>query len=286
MGDLSLLASIQQHWQSQGWAPSTLASFRMEGPDLDAVLDGALGADTGDDDDDQGDEPAAKAAEKPVDTPDPFDTDATTFDRKYVEKLREENAKYRTERNQLRDEHGRFVTAFDGLDPELRDTFLQLPQAYRNDPVATARWMREQAEAILNGETDEPPAEKPLTRAEYDKLRQEERIAQDAQSILAQVTDLGYKPDSYEGRAFLAFALEQHGGDIAAAHTAVEAEKAATRKQAVDEYLNDKKVDARNTPSPVTGGSGTLGDKAPAINNINDAAKALKGNLDALFGGK
>jgi hypothetical protein len=225
--------------------------------------------------------PPAPTGDAPTD--DPFDKGADSFDRAYVEKLRQESARYRTEAKT-------FKEAFDGLDQGDQQAFLELAQLYKTDPNAAGKWMRENGDALLAaiGGSEEPPIptgddDKPLTRAELNKiLADQERSRTESaavQSVNQQVTELGLDPASHAGKALMLRALDEHDGDIAAAHKAITDEQAAAKKAAIDEYLAGKAAGA-DTPTPVIG-SGAAGeaDKKPA--NVTEATQMLLARLNA-----
>lgn len=202
---------------------------------------------------------------------------------KEVKDLRKEAGTYRTERNQARDDLGRYTSAFDGVDDSDRGLFLELVGLYKSDPAEAARWMKQNAEHLLESVPAaaeiEDERNRPLTRAEYEQLREAEQIDQLRVQVLQQVRDLGYDPEATGGKVLMQVALEQHGGDLEAAHQALTAEKEAERAKWIEEYVNGKKGDA-NAPAPVTGG-GAAGAKGPEIKSVKDAGKAVEAWLEA-----
>lgn len=253
----------------------------MDGPDIDSIIDAGLAG--------EGDAPAESVAAPEAAAPeapaapagDPFETGADTFDRAYVEKLRQESARYRTERNQ-------FTDAFEGYEDADRGVLLDLARTLRTDPTAAAEWMREQAEAILQGQQPPPAEQQPgeyLTRdqlrAEYDRLRNEERATEQrnrsVEAINTTVKELGYDPNGFDGMAFMAYAMQHHPGDLKAAHEAVSAMKTAERQTAIDEYLNGKKAAAEGGVQPVhSGGAPVAAGQTPKTNaEMRAAAEAM-----------
>ncbi len=141
--------------------------------------------------------PADTSASTPapgVPTPDdPAQQD--TFDRAYVEKLRQESAGYRT-RAKTYDE------AFDGFDDESREVFLGLAKDLVNSPEAAARRMIEVSKQLLGEDFDSaltgpPPA---LTREDAERLWAEKEAARGQEDAIRAVQnearELGYKDDT------------------------------------------------------------------------------------------
>lgn len=207
---------------------------------------------------------------------DPFDDPATDhFPRTYVENLRRESQGYREKFVPYRD-------AFEGYDDADRDVWLQAVRGFRDDPVGVARWMREQADAILAGDGQQQPAQgagagagadadaadRPVTVADLERFYADrERAQAEAQveadrqkaeaeaatAIRTEAEQLGYKPDTRAFRFLLNAAFHEFGGDLKAAHAALEADK----KGHVDSFLAGRRGDADHTahPVPPTGGT-------------------------------
>lgn len=247
----------------------------MADTDINAVLDKIEGAGGADD---------TAAATDVVD--DDLGT-RDTFDRAYVEKLRRENAGYRTDAKTARDELGRFTGAFEGVDDGLRDTILGLPKALANDPKGTAAWLKDQAEQILAADVVDDPREgttdeeRPLTRKEVDKIlaERDQAAAVEAQVgvLRREVEGLGIKWDSEQATAIMAIASSHTGGDITKAHELIKGWGAA----AVEGFVDGKKADAEKTVQP-TGVGNSVTDPEKKISNTNDAKHALNEHLKAL----
>lgn len=211
-------------------------------------------------------EPAAEPAAPEVD---PFDDTATDkFDRSYVEKLRAENAKHRTAAKSYSD-------VFERFDEPSRDVLLDLARTIADDPAAGAARMKELA-ALLEGTPaaepePDPNADKPLTRAEYDKIEADKATkaadAAEQAKIGAEVEGLGYTLGTREHFTLLWEASHNHKGDLPAAHKALEAE----RQGNIDAFLEQKRKDAEGTPTAGSGGG------APAHDSpIKDFASARR----------
>lgn len=183
----------------------------------------------------------------PAETTDLFDNpEVQTFERPYVEDIRKEAARYRTEAKP-------FKEAFDGYTDEVRDAWLNVVNLAKSDESAAAQQLRELADAIAppvegaeddeDAGTDEPQY---LTKEQYEELRQQEQAeaaqAEQLQKLNTELTELGYtipkdgEPPSIELAELMWFAQFKTGNDIKAAHEQVEA-----RKQAViDSYVQGK----------------------------------------------
>lgn len=256
---------------------------------LDSIIDAGLAAGDG--------EPAAPATESTAtpeaaqpapapaaqDTTEPEGDDDSRFGEHaaYIKQLRQESAKYRTERNELVEQYGK---RFEGLAPEDANLFLEVVEAYKTDPAAAARWMEENAQALrarlgpdaAAAVQQQADADKPLTRAEVERIMAEREQAAQQQAAVAavnkQVTDLGIDPASYAGKALMLRAIEDHKGDIAAAHAAMQAERDALAKEAVAAFLADKERTADTTAGvvPQAGASGQAERKAKSAKEAGE----------------
>jgi len=199
----------------------------------------------------------------------PAGTDQDTFDRAYVEKLRQESAGYRT-RAKTYDE------AFDGFDDESRDVFLGLARDLVNSPESAARRMIEVSRQLLGEDFDSaltgpPPA---LTREDAERLWAEKEAARGQEDAIRAVQnearELGYKDDTPDMSELFWFASNQTGGDLKAAHEKVEARKQA----AIDEFLEKKRAAGESFTTPTTAGITAGGDGEPAHTFAEARARA------------
>lgn len=287
MADPSLLETIRRHWHTQGWQPDTLNLFRMEGegegvPTVDSIMDREFAAE------DSGGAPAEPVAAPEAAAPaapaapaggEP-QGDPEVFTRDYVEQLRRESARYRTERNQ-------FADAFEGYEEADRGVLLDLARTLRTDPQAAAEWMREQAEAILAGQQQLEPQGNgeyltpEQAQAMWQRMRNEERAAEEKARSVEQINntvrELGYDPNGFDGMAFMAYAMQHHPGDLKAAHDAVSAMKTQERQKAIDEFVNGKKQSADGAVQPVhSGGAPVPAGQTPKTSaEMRAAAEAM-----------
>lgn len=247
-------------------------------PELDAILEGAEipgepapAADLA---------PAPEAVAEPTAPELPADpsSDPDWFDRKYVEELRQENARYR-QRAQT------FEQAFDGYEEEDRQFLLGVAQGLRSeDPATRARaavLMQQAADGVLGstGGFDEPEPQY-LTEAQLTAIldsREAKRIEQDTvRSLFDQAKALGYNVDD-DGDAdtlVLMGLTHKHGGDINAAHQALEARK----QQIIDAYLASKTAEAEGSPTLAP----PMGTAPSGENRITTFSQASQALLDSL----
>lgn len=206
--------------------------------------------------------PATPAAPAPAAPPagadtDPFD-DATVdkFDRAYVEKLRREAAEHRTAAKTYQD-------AFSKYPDEARSAMLEIVQGLISDDqdtvMGTATQLRELAAQLLGEELNPDDPDRPLTKADYDRIQQEQKARADeeraVQDVLSEAKGLGYEPETAGAADLLWRAVNVHNGDLKAADAAIKAERQAV----IDEYVKSVQEGSVKFP-PVTG---NVGDGAP-----------------------
>jgi hypothetical protein len=162
---------------------------------------------------------------------DPFESGADSFDRQYVEKLRKESASYRTKAK----EYEPLAQTFEPYGEEDRKVWAEAMRLFAEDPKAGAEYLDKIAKAVMSGyeqeqaEQQEPITDendRPLTRAEYTQLREQERLQaeQDAEvsRIEREAVDLGYDTKSDEYTYLLTVASRLPSGSIAEAHSKIE----------------------------------------------------------------
>jgi hypothetical protein len=199
--------------------------------------------------------PPPGAAEGTDDVFAELNPDEKVFNRGKVEALRSEGAKYRTERNELRDRYepfNDFVEVLADSTPDDRDAWLELMTDFRDDPVRAAPRFQAVAEAILaeagqtaapqvtstepladpaqNGEGVDPAQMTPEAMREFIAGELSKRETErDQQAAVRQIFDkmetAGYPPQSAKGQAVLWLANNgDTKGDIDASIKAYEAE--------------------------------------------------------------
>lgn len=192
--------------------------------------------------------PAATAADLALDHPETPEAPASeapaqpdTFDRAYVEELRQESANYRTQAKP-------FKEAFEGVDDADRDIFLGLVNLYRSDPAAAAKEMLRLGQGLIGedapAEADAPTGDPQyMTRADYEALKRQEAVEAAATQIERDAKALGYERGTPE-YAYLLSAAQTRGGDLQAAHAYVQEREQA----AIQRYIAAKTAEAQNAP--------------------------------------
>lgn len=199
-----------------------------------------------------------------------------TFDRAYVEKLRQEAAGHRTRAKQ-------YEEAFEGYSPEQQQYLFKLVRGL-NDPnaqKATAAEWKEIAEKILNADGptlpngDPDPDAQPLTRKEWEKL-QEERESKNSQAqaikeIEREAAELGFPPappgDTDGIRYSMLLSAAQHpevAGDLKKAAERVK----AYEKSVIDAHASSLQQNAERFPG-TAGTAPNTGAQAPATERPN-----------------
>lgn len=189
------------------------------------------------------------------------DGEGDTFDRAYVEKLRDEAARYRVTAKEREEALGRFTSAFDGADDQIVDAFLEMASTLGKDPKAGARELVSLARNLTGEEfesllTDD---DRPLTAAEVEarttklleerEARQREKAALDA--VLSEARELGYEDGTFDNAALFWFAHQQTDGDLKKADAALK----EYRQSIIDSHIAQVKEANQGYP-PVAGGKG------------------------------
>lgn len=182
-------------------------------------------------------EPKPNEVVTPEGTPTP---DPDTFDRAYVEKLRDEAASHRVKNKTFED-------AFAGYEPEQVEYLLNITRGLR-DPkqqLAAAKELKEVITSIYEArglDPFDPDSEpKPLTQEDIDARFDQERIAREQESIVAgirkEVADLGYTEGSLDHFALLRAAELTDDGSIVKADEKVKAWKQGI----IDEFVKNQR---------------------------------------------
>lgn len=251
---------------------------------------------------------AVETAGIPVETP-AAESEATDSDLKsrlsesdysYVQKLREEAAGYRTERNHYTD-------AFDGFDGETSDAFLEAVKLIKDDPAQAHAVFKELSDALADAagiskseakeivqdavdaqESDD--SETPLTAsqleeylAQRDTKKQEDAVATQAKAeIDEKIEALGYKPGTVKYNNLLFYATQETEGLPVDKLQAAHAKIASDTQAVIDEYLANQ--NASNSAFPPQSDGGAATDQASdKPKSIKSGAKAARAALDAAF---
>jgi hypothetical protein len=268
-----LLADTQALFAASGWDLDDF-DFRMEGDGAAAPAADGAGAPPAD-------PPAAPPAADGGES-DPFDNPAAdSFPRAYVEKLRQEAAERRTALKKYEDTFSPYS------EPE-RDVWNQLISITAQDPAKGAEMMLDLHHRLMGtgdyaDEGPDPTAtlgdgkskldddlDKPMTKKELEEYLQEQARKADEETRVKAVTDeavsLGYKPGTHQYVALLRRALDDHNGDLKAAHAAFEADK----QKVIDEFIAQQAALGNSYPK-LSGAGG-----APPADPTGGAPKDFK----------
>lgn len=185
---------------------------------------------------------------------DPFESEEVqSFDRSYVQKLRQEAAAHRTAKQT-------YEKAFEGWTPDDREVWLDTIQLSVQNPQAAAERLRQIAGLLSPEEVAELEAETQkgnegseepefMTKAEFERRYKEERETDEVERQVRIIQDeaqlLGYKVGSSDYFELMWHANNETNGDLNKAHEAVEAK----RQKIIDEYLEQKR---NQSSGPVT----------------------------------
>ncbi len=247
-----------------------------------AVADGAPPAGDGSDGS-QSTDPAAGQTQEPE-----------TFKREYVEELRRENARHRTTAKELEDRVKEYDSAFSAYTPEERAVLLDITRQL-SDPAtqpAVAKRLQAIADNILKGGDipkrptgEEDPNQKPLTRAEWERLQQERDQEQQVNQLLDEVESLGYKPGTPDHAAFMAILMEPDvAGVVSKAQEKMNERKQAERQAIIDEYVKSVQEGKERWPGSNTGALPGFQPPAETPKTPREATKAAMAALAARAG--
>lgn len=222
---------------------------------------------------------------------DPFDdAKVESFDRKYVESLRQEAADRRTR-------HQPYEQAFNAWTEDDRSVWLESVALAAQDPVKGAERLREIAESLSPSQARElglepskgqgevkdlDPDSKYLTNDQLDERLKRERLEQETATqltlIKAQAKDMGYEDGSEEYWRLMWVANNVTKGDLSAADKHMKDE----RQKIVDDFIAEKRAQAENNPLNPQGRGGR---QENPIKNFKDARGAVEARLEAARGG-
>lgn len=214
---------------------------------------------------------------------DPFDTGADTFDRQYVERLRKESGNYRTKAK----EYEGYAKSFEAYGDEDRAVWTEAMRRFNEDPKSGAEYLDAIAKSVLaeyQDKADEPITDendKPLTLAEYQSLREQERAAAEQAAEVSRIESeaktLGYDPTSDEYTYLLTVASRLKSGSLEEAHAKIE----AAYDKRVEKRLAEMKAEAAGSPTAPNAGSGAQPSGERQLKTWADAERASKARLEA-----
>lgn len=226
--------------------------------------------------------PAADAAPES----DPFDTGADSFDRSYVERLRKESASYRTKAKEYED----YAKHFEPYNDDDRAVWQEAMRRFNEDPKQGAEYLDAIAKAVLAEYQEQQDADaapitdendKPLTRAEYARLREEERVAaeqaKEVERIESEAKALGYEPTSDEYTYLLTVASRLSSGSLEEAHAKIE----AAHKARVEAEIARMAAEAAGSPTAPNPGAGNAPSGERSLKTWEDADRAARARLEA-----
>ena len=210
-----------------------------------------------------------------------------TFDRSYVEKLRDEAARYRTKAKEYEDN-------FDGWDPEDKALFLSLSKDLLSSDKTAAAEAAKKLRSVSDRVAQELGAieeelERPLTKSEMESYlaeKDKERAGQEAiNRILTESESLGYEKGTkaFADLIWTAQNVPEAQGQIAKAHEIISAQVATFEQAAIDKYLAGKQGQADAFPKTPSDGAAP-GTTSEAPKSWKEAKAAVQAKLAAQVG--
>ena len=234
----------------------------------------------------------APAAEPAAET-DLFDSGADSFPRDYVEKLRRENADYRTKYAPYRD-------TFADVDPNVQEYLLDLNRTLIQDPKAAVAELRDLLKSLdpdsaeakaVEATLDEIPEDKPLTIKEWRSIQDKEAEKAKSESDVANIyneaksLDSSYDKDTDDFgdlASLLYIASHKTGGDLQKAHELRAERFNAVVDAEVGRRLEEIRSGARKwAPVQTTGTSPTEEPDTPKT--FADARKRAQARMERIF---
>jgi hypothetical protein len=196
--------------------------------------------------------------------------DQTSFDRGYVEKLRREGQRYRTDAQQREAELGRYNDVFGVYEDADRQAWMHLASTWAVDPKRAAEDMQRIAQSVLeeqqagggtggNGDGGDDGGDGSglnvpgLTAEQVRQIVAEERATADRSTaereaidgVHKEMRDGGYDPETPEGFMVLYHAAHTTSGDV---KKAIEMQD-AYKQSIIDSYVEGQKNKPATSPS-------------------------------------
>lgn len=223
----------------------------------------------------ENDEPLAPEA---TEEPEP---QGDVFDRKYVEKLRRENASYRERAK-------KYESVFEGYEEGAVEEWKSMISTFRQDPKSVAEQMKSLGEQILEqftpAEQEEiqealADEEQPLTMSQLQQILDQRQHENELNDMVADIErearDLGYNLKSREYKILLMTAQELPSGSIQEAHELLESERQRYFDSRIEEL--EKQGGGYKKPSSMVG----VPSNEKKITDFKQAKEALGAYLDA-----
>lgn len=225
------------------------------------------------------------------------DAAQAVFDRGYVERLRREGARYRTEHQSAAEALGNYERVFGTYDAADRQVWMDLASTWATDPNEAARVMNQIAQAVLTpaeAATATPPAEAgtepdgglgDLTPDKVQEmianaLTEQQQAAKEqhaVEEVYSEIRAAGYDPSTMEGFMVLWLANNGGNGDIQAGIK----EMQGYRQKVIDEYVAGRSNGHHPTPTPANGAVATAQEP---VHDLKDARKAAEAFIRAQHG--
>lgn len=225
--------------------------------------------------------------------------DGDTFDRAYVEKLRAEAAKHRTQKQEV-------MSHFEGYTDAERTRFLQLASELQSSPetaleefqAVTQRLAQQLGKEIPNmtaQETPQPaPAPEPaaaslnaddVTRLVEERLTAERQASAQQDEVAATFAEAEALSDSYKDPAAKAhlFAIAQHNNtDLAGAHEILATQLQETIDTAIETHMDGLRT-GKTHPPRVQGGDPQSGTEPVNWSDVKDPMKLARERAEERF---
>ena len=250
---------------------------------------------------------AAESYEAPPPPPEPepeevdIDETAETFPREVVEKLRQENAKWRTRTREVE-------SAFEGYSPAEKERFLELAHQLSTDPegaytefaAVTDRLAKQLGKEQPVVSEEAAPAEEPapepdsgpaaltaedIEKMVADRIAAERAAAENEQRVnatLAEAEGLGDAYKTQAGKAFLLALAQEANTDLEGAHKVHEELLQQVRDEAIAEYR--KGLRSGQHPPRLPAGDPTAPGTSGPPKTLAEARKAMEERLGATYG--
>jgi hypothetical protein len=219
--------------------------------------------------------------------------DQAVFSRGYVENVRSQAARYRTEASDAAAALQPFQDVYGAYDDGDREVWFTLAREWATDPSKAAAIMRDIANDVLGGDAPATPAHQQQPPSELDMLPEtpqelaqltpeqvkalvDEQLAQrdqkqavdrQVEEVFTELRAAGYEPESDEGWWILRNAAQRTNGDIGAAVKMYD----EFQQKIIDKFVQGRSGNrAALAPSGGVVATGT----GEAINSIEDARRA------------
>lgn len=239
------------------------------------------------------------------DAPDVFAdlaTDQAVFDRGYVERIRQEGAKYRNDNKAAADKLAPYESVFGVYDDADRAVWMDLARTWAQDPKRAAEAMQQIATGVLGEQQQQTPASgsphapdagtddadaelgeltpdkvQAMIAAEVDRREAARQEQAAINGVYDEMRTAGYDPTTPEGYMVLWHASNGGNGDVKYGVAQVE----KYRQQIVDQYVQGRANGQHPIPTP---GNGVVAQQDAPVLDLGQARKAADAYLRAQMG--